>query len=88
VLLLVRRHYLDAIRRGEKRFEIRAGSKYRNIKPGDVLALRCWAEQTNVTVERVEVHETASTLPVDVSDCYPDTPGPFYVFHFRKDQKQ
>lgn len=79
MLLFIKQKYLDQIESGAKRYEIRAGSRYRNVKVGTVLSLN---GRKRVTVTRVEVHFTATTLPVDVSDCYPNATGPFYVFHF------
>jgi ASC-1-like (ASCH) protein len=79
MLLFVKKKYIDQIVSGAKTYEIRAGPRYRNVKVGDVLSLN---GRLRVTVTRIEEHPTAKTLPVDVSDCYPDSAGPFYVFHF------
>jgi ASC-1-like (ASCH) protein len=87
MLLFVRKKYSDAIRAGLKTFEIRAGKRYSKVRPGDQLSIN---GQFRVEVRRVEAHGTLRALidafPAladDIAACYPDAPGPFFVFHFR-----
>lgn len=86
VLLFVRKRYIDEIRAGTKRFEIRAGIKYAKVRVGDDLSIN---GRFRVTVTRVEVYATLDALctampaiATDATACYPDVAGPFYVFHF------
>jgi ASC-1-like (ASCH) protein len=79
VLLLIKKKYFDQIVAGTKTYEIRAGSRYRNIKAGDRLSLN---GRARFPVVRVQEFSHAEQLPEDVSDCYAaDHPGPFFVFH-------
>ena len=85
MLLYVRKQYADAIREGRKPFEIRAGARYRNVRPGDEMSIN---GNFRVTVTRVDRHTRDSLIAAmpDWADavrlCYPDNPGPYFVFHF------
>ena len=86
MLLFVRKLYVDQIRAGQKQFEIRAGSKYSKVKPGDPLSIN---GQFQVFVTQVD-HHTRESLIAAMPDwkeaieaCYPDNPGPYFVFHFK-----
>ncbi len=91
MLLFVRNPYYAAICSGAKRYEMRAGSRYRNLRAGDQLSIN---GRFRVTISRVEVFarpEEASrassaagyflSVPA-IRACYPDS-GPIYFFHFR-----
>ena len=86
MLLFVRKEYAVQIASGVKTFEIRAGSRYRNIAPGRILSIN---GQQRVEVTRVERHTRESLLAAlpdwaaAVESCYPDNPGPYFVLHFR-----
>ena len=80
MLLFVKKRYADQIFDGTKTYEIRTGSRYRNIRAGSILNIN---GRMRVRVTSVDIHATADTLPIDISDCYPDRSGPFYVFHFQ-----
>jgi hypothetical protein len=82
----VRKQYSDAIRSGQKRFEIRAGSRYGKIRPGVMLSIN---GHFRVQVTRVDDHTRASLIDAmpdwreAIEACYPgDNPGPYFVFHF------
>jgi len=81
MLLYIKQRYYDEIVSGAKTYEIRAGTRYRNVTAGDCLSLN---GRASFTVERVERFDRMSDLPEDVSDCYAaDHPGPFFVFHVK-----
>jgi len=76
MLLFVKKKYADAIKSGKKTFEIRAGKRYRNIKPGHILSINGQFTVLVITVEHL------TGLPK--TDCYPaNHPGPFFKFHIR-----
>ena len=79
LLLFVKKKYMEQIRSGAKRYEIRAGKRYRHVRAGDTLSLN---GTYRITVRRVETHQNASRLPSSASECHPGHEGPFYVFHF------
>lgn len=86
MLLFVRKLYVNQIRAGQKRFEIRAGSKYANVKVGDSLSIN---GHFRVSVTRVDSHTRESLIAAmpdwkdAIESCYPDNPGPYFVFHFK-----
>jgi len=76
MLLFVKKKYADAIKSGKKTFEIRAGNRYRNIRPGHKLSINGQFTVFVIAVEHI------TRLPK--TDCYPaDHPGPFFKFHIR-----
>ena len=92
MLLFVRNPYYAAICRGEKRYELRAGGRYRNVKPGDTLSIN---GRFRVLVEAVEVCRSLQAA-IDASElakwpvtaeairaCYPDAEE-FRLFHFSR----
>jgi len=76
MLLFVKKRYSDLIKSGEKTFEIRAGERYRNIKPGHKLSINGHFKVLVTKVEKLK------SLPKN--DCYSDHPGPFFKFHICK----
>jgi ASC-1-like (ASCH) protein len=96
MLLFVRNPYYQAICEGTKRYEMRAGPRYRNIKAGDQLSIN---GRFRVTVSRVEIFERAEEASrassaagyylsvAAVRACYPAPSGPIYFFHFRRSAK-
>ena len=59
MLLFVKQRFVDQIRAGTKTFELRAGSRYSKIRPGDSLSIN---GRFRVTVERVETYPTLDSL--------------------------
>lgn len=97
MLLLVKKRFADAIRDGSKTLEIRAGSRYRNIRSGDHISINGHFRKR---VARVEEHADRATLIESlrgrfhqarfadehdaqqaIRDCYPHEPGEFFVLH-------
>ena len=85
MLLFVRKQYADAIREGRKPFEIRAGARYRNVRPGDVMSINGAFRAVVTRVDRHTRDSLIAAMPdwsAAVQSCYPDNPGPYFVFHF------
>jgi ASC-1-like (ASCH) protein len=97
VLLLVKKRFADAIRDGSKTLEIRAGSRYRNLRPGDSISINGHFRKR---LTRIEQHVTSAALIAAlrgrfheagfanerdgqqaIRDCYPREPGVFFVLH-------
>ena len=90
MLLFVRNPYYGAIKAGLKRYELRSGARYANVKPGDTLSIN---GRFRVLIEAVEVclSERAalaacarSGYPLtsaDIRACYPDARD-LRLFHF------
>jgi Domain of unknown function (DUF3850) len=85
MLLFIKKRFYDAILSRSKTFEIRCGSRYRNVRAGDILLLN---SRLRVQVARRELHPSAESLvraglctQLDIDDCYPNAIAPFYVFH-------
>ncbi len=88
MLLFVRKTYVDRIRDGTKLFEVRCGTRYRNVAVGASLSIN---GHFRVIVTRVDRYETQgailAALPAStegIRDCYGDAPGPYFVFHFAR----
>jgi ASC-1-like (ASCH) protein len=93
MLLFVRNPYYAAIREGTKRYEMRAGHRYRNIRVGDQLSIN---GRFRVTVSRVEIFDRAEEASrassaagyylsvAAIRACYPEGSGPIYFFHFHR----
>lgn len=85
MLLFVKQRFVDQIRAGFKTCEIRFGTRYAKIRPGNHLSIN---GHFSVVVTRVDQHSRSSLLAAglcsatDLSDCYGNANGPFYVFHF------
>jgi ASC-1-like (ASCH) protein len=96
MLLFVCNPYYQAICDGTKRYEMRAGSRYRSVKAGDQLSIN---GRFRVTVTKVEVFDRAEEASrassaagyylsvAAIRACYPDGSGPIYFFHFRHTAK-
>jgi ASC-1-like (ASCH) protein len=86
MLLFVKQRFVDQIVAGSKTFEIRFGTRYRNIRTGDTLSLN---GKVQVVVTHVDVYNREAILAArlisesDLADCYGTVSGPFYVFHFK-----
>lgn len=78
MLLFVRNPYYREILAGRKRFEFRAGQRYRHVRAGDTLSINGKLRVVVTAVDRL----TESTP--ELRDCYPDSTGPFFRFHFDK----
>lgn len=99
MLLFVKKRFADAIRDGSKTLEIRAGSRYRNLAPGDSISINGHFRKRVERVERVEGRENLIASlrgrfhSAGVSDeregvraireCYPDDSGEYFVLHLR-----
>jgi ASC-1-like (ASCH) protein len=85
MLLFVRQKYVDQIRSGEKTCEIRAGKRYRNIRPGSILSLNGRERVTVTHVESATADQCAQRNLIDsameLQAMYP-AESTFYVFHF------
>jgi ASC-1-like (ASCH) protein len=85
MLLFVRQKYIDQIRAGTKRWEIRAGRRYRNVRAGSVLSLNGRERVTVASVEQGSAEELAARGLIDsaaeLQAMYP-LESSFYVFHF------
>jgi ASC-1-like (ASCH) protein len=97
VLLLVKKRFADAIRDGSKTLEIRAGSRYRNLRPGDPISINGHFRKRLTRVERHDgrdslieslrgrFHRAGFADERDgqqaIRDCYPHDPGEFFVLH-------
>ena len=90
MLLFVRNPYFAAIKAGEKRYELRAGSRYRNLRVGDSLSIN---GRFRVRIRRVEHFTRAEeasrassaagyylSVPA-IRACYP-ADQPMTMFHF------
>ena len=60
MLLFVRNPYFAAIKAGEKRYELRAGARYRNLRVGDQLSINGRFRVTITRIQRFETAEDAS----------------------------
>lgn len=89
MLLFVKQRFVDEILAGRKRYEIRSGRRYLNVKPGDSLSIN---GRFRVTVTSVESHSRDTLLrsfPIssaDLADCYPHQ-ADFRVFRFDPPQR-
>lgn len=86
MLLFVRKQYADMIRDGRKPFEIRAGDRYRNVKPGDRFSINGHFHRVVSRVERHTRESLVASMPdwkAAVESCYPGHSGPYFVFHFQ-----
>jgi ASC-1-like (ASCH) protein len=90
MLLFVRNPYWQAIVEGRKRFEIRAGSRYRNLRPGAWLSINGKLRVRLIGVTRLESSAAAERLSIasgyrvsveQLHACYP-LGGPYYFLHF------
>lgn len=85
MLLFIRQKYIDQIRAGLKTWEIRAGMRYRNIRPGSVLSLNGRERVTVTRVEQGTAEEIAARGLIDsaaeLKTMYP-AESLFRVFHF------
>jgi hypothetical protein len=89
VLIFCKGKHAEALRDGSKRFEIRRGVRYRNIRKGDQFSVN---GHFRVQVTAVDVHlsfdsviQTGLVSRSDLEECYPETAGPFYVFTVTRD---
>jgi hypothetical protein len=99
MLLFIKKRFEDAIRNGEKTIELRCGSRYRNLRPGDFLSLNGHFRKR---IERVETFASRDELLAGlhgryeragfasrqdcrktIDACYPSSSGCFYVLHLR-----
>ena len=90
MLLFVRNPYYAAIKAGTKRYELRAGPRYRNVKAGDELSINGRFRVRVTRVERFDRAEEASrasraagyylSVPA-IRACYPDA-SDLRFFHF------
>jgi len=88
MLLFVRKEFQDRIKSGEKPYEIRAGKRYRNVRPGDLFSIN---GRFKVRVKKVEEFSNRRDFfrhplvrPVFFRDCYPEAEGPYFVFHIER----
>lgn len=96
MLLLVKSRFADAIQDGTKTLEIRAGSRYRNIRPGDAVSINGQFRRRVVQVElcagsdliarlRGRFHRAGFADEQDareaIGNCYPELPEVFYLLH-------
>ena len=85
MLLFIRQKYVDQIRSGKKTWEIRAGKRYRNIRPGTVLSLNGRERVTVTATEQADAESLASrgliSSASELREMYPND-SLFYVFHF------
>jgi ASC-1-like (ASCH) protein len=81
MLLFVRNPYYQAIAEGRKRFELRAGPRYRNLVPGSHISINGRFRKTIKRVERFTRPEEASRASrkagyflsvAAIRACYPD----------------
>ena len=95
MMLFVKGPFAEAIRAGRKTLEIRAGTRYARIAPGDRLSINGRFRVRVLGVERVETRAealktlrgrhtlagcaTAELLREALRNCYPDDRGPYTV---------
>ena len=90
MLLFVRNPYYAAIKAGTKRYVLRAGARFRNVKVGDELSINGRFRVRVTRVERFDRAEEASrasraagyylSVPA-IRACYPDS-SDLRFFHF------
>ena len=91
MLLLTKKKHQDLIASGAKTFEIRCGSRYRNVHAGSELSIN---GRFRVVVESVEVVPREAVCAAvdhqisqeDLDLCYPQSDGPYFVFRFSPPQ--
>ena len=90
MLLFVRNPYFAAIKAGEKRYELRAGARYRNLRVGDQLSINGRFRVTITRIQRFETAEDASRASrqagyfvsvAAIRACYPNVSS-MVMFHF------
>jgi len=90
MLLFVRNPYYAAIRDGVKRYELRSGSRYRNVRVGDSLSINGRFHKIVRKIEHFDRAEEASRASsaagyylsvAAIRACYPDA-QPLVMFHF------
>ena len=90
MLLFVRNPYYQAVKDGTKRYELRAGSRYRNIRVGDALSINGHFRKIVRKIEHFDRAEEASRASsaagyylsvAAIRACYPDQSN-LIMFHF------
>ena len=90
MLLFVRNPYYAAIREGSKRYELRCGARYRNLRVGDELSINGRFRKRIRKIERFSRPEEASRASsaagyylsvAAIRACYPQA-AELVMFHF------